>query len=606
MKTKILVTSLILMCVSCLATTNTVIIGSGGSGSSFTNMQIWGTNSLRTNGTFPAVTLDFPVGFPSVPNNNRLTIGDYNLFIYSSDGSDQAHQNPAHSGHPEWQENHRRISFLIGDYNADGTGAMQLGASSFGSPHGSRALFYVNPSKFGSSTNVLGYSQLWQWVGSYWNGSVETRSPIYARSEALATNGMARLSFGSPTYSGFANSEAGPAFDEAVGVNSFEIVTGASASQQGIIYHGSLARDVISAVPSTTNYGVNWEGVSEVYLALSGTNINFTNVPSSSGRFFTNQSSEVVMYINTGLAVSTTTYPTNWHVYPPGINQFFDNNIYKLSARKQVVSGTTNYYVDYIAYTNAIALDVDATKFFTASGITDATIKFAVNNLVLDLKNNSLWTRWDAIYPLVGGTSNTCSWNLANTNNFRMAWTVGSSTFAANGWTSDGSASFGDTGLNPSTASSPNYVQNSATIAVFNATAAPTLTTRNYFIGSTSSVRAGLLMFSTSFFGVDGFNDGNGFVVVSNPSPFDGFSAATRTGGSSSAVYTRTGSNFDSASSTGVPTFSFYIGARNAAGSMADPIGARLTFVMIGAGITSGEYLTLSNIVNTFETSLGR
>ena len=54
-----------------------------------------------------------------------------------------------------------------------------------------------------------------------------------------------------------------------------------------------------------------------------------------------------------------------------------------------------------------VSYDSDAQAFFTASGITDLTQKNAVNQLVLDLKSNSLWTKIKALYPIVGGNANT-------------------------------------------------------------------------------------------------------------------------------------------------------------------------------------------------------
>jgi len=58
--------------------------------------------------------------------------------------------------------------------------------------------------------------------------------------------------------------------------------------------------------------------------------------------------------------------------------------------------------------------DPNAQAFFTATGITDTTIKNAVNTLVVDLKAANLWSKFYAIYPFVGNTANTCKYNLVN------------------------------------------------------------------------------------------------------------------------------------------------------------------------------------------------
>ncbi len=62
----------------------------------------------------------------------------------------------------------------------------------------------------------------------------------------------------------------------------------------------------------------------------------------------------------------------------------------------------------------APAVDPDAQAFLTATGITDATIDSAVNQLCLDLKSAGIYSKMIAIYPMVGGTANTHKYNLVN------------------------------------------------------------------------------------------------------------------------------------------------------------------------------------------------
>jgi hypothetical protein len=80
--------------------------------------------------------------------------------------------------------------------------------------------------------------------------------------------------------------------------------------------------------------------------------------------------------------------------------------------------------------------DVDAKKFFDSSGITDSTQKLAINNFVTQLKDSSLWTKFVAIYPMVGGTAGTTKWNLKDPRNsdaaYRLTFT-GSPTYATTG-----------------------------------------------------------------------------------------------------------------------------------------------------------------------------
>jgi hypothetical protein len=84
-------------------------------------------------------------------------------------------------------------------------------------------------------------------------------------------------------------------------------------------------------------------------------------------------------------------------------------------------------------WSSAPAFDADAQAFITATGITgtDAT---AVNTLVVDLKAANIWTLFDAIYPMVGGTATTCKYNLKDPQDtdaahrivFNNSWTFSS------------------------------------------------------------------------------------------------------------------------------------------------------------------------------------
>jgi hypothetical protein len=99
------------------------------------------------------------------------------------------------------------------------------------------------------------------------------------------------------------------------------------------------------------------------------------------------------------------------------------------------------------------SFDADAVAFFnrvtTAGGTLSTTEKQAVNQLVLDLKANSLWTPMKAIYPMVGASAAACAQNLKSssfTGTFTSGWT-----FASTGITPNGSSAYMDTFFSPST-----------------------------------------------------------------------------------------------------------------------------------------------------------
>lgn len=97
--------------------------------------------------------------------------------------------------------------------------------------------------------------------------------------------------------------------------------------------------------------------------------------------------------------------------------------------------------------------DTDASAFITATGITNSTIILAICKLVTALKDNGIWTKCSAIYPMVGGTATTHKFNLKNpldTNAaFRLTFT-GGITHSANGVLPNGVNGLAETYFNPS------------------------------------------------------------------------------------------------------------------------------------------------------------
>lgn len=66
--------------------------------------------------------------------------------------------------------------------------------------------------------------------------------------------------------------------------------------------------------------------------------------------------------------------------------------------------------------------DANAKKFFDSSGITDEAQKTAIDNFVKELKDSLLWTKFWAIYPLVGGSEATAKWNLIDPRDLDVAY----------------------------------------------------------------------------------------------------------------------------------------------------------------------------------------
>lgn len=94
--------------------------------------------------------------------------------------------------------------------------------------------------------------------------------------------------------------------------------------------------------------------------------------------------------------------------------------------------------------------DPDAKSFLAAAGISDKTQTKAVNDFVVQLKRDSLWNKFLAIYPMIGGTAETTKWNLKDPRDadiaYRITWN-GTPDFKTTGVTCTKQTDWGDTHL---------------------------------------------------------------------------------------------------------------------------------------------------------------
>ena len=377
----------------------------------------------------------------------------------------------------------------------------------------------------------------------------------------------------------------------------------------GFVYTNSIQAGNIFSSPVTSNYsvdcsvtGYDHQVVSPLTPALNLvlTNLAYTNVTlkravTIHAGFIPNLALSLpASWINMSSLGTNTLFPTNI----PGSN---DVTIFLRINCEQA----TNVYVDDIKWGwNPPTLDADASAFIAAAGITGGTNLLAVNNFVIGLKQNNLWARWDAIYPLMGTTSTMQKYNLINPALYNMTWTAGSSTWDVLGWHSDGSTSYGDTGFVPSSAGG-HYTEHSATMLIVNRTGTIGGSSRRDLMGTTDTFRASIATQNGTTLAMDGMNDGNG---IGNIQSFaiGAVLAITRESSVSSRQYSgNVAPNFDATASTGLPTKSILIGARHS-GGVANNTAFNPSLVMIGGSISQTEYTALLGLINTFEATLGR
>ena len=161
--------------------------------------------------------------------------------------------------------------------------------------------------------------------------------------------------------------------------------------------------------------------------------------------------------------VGQTSFTANWNAYSGATYYLLDvsessdfstfvyeNQIVEAPATSYVVIGL-NSNTTYYYRVRASDEDPDAAAFFArvtaAGGTLSTTEQDAILTLVADLKDDGLWTKMKAIYPMVGASAAACSQNLKSssfTGSFSTGWT-----FSSTGVTGDGANTFMNTNLLP-------------------------------------------------------------------------------------------------------------------------------------------------------------
>ncbi|NOS70050.1 MAG: hypothetical protein HOP33_08975 [Verrucomicrobia bacterium] len=247
------------------------------------------------------------------------------------------------------------------------------------------------------------------------------------------------------------------------------------------------------------------------------------------------------------------------------------------------------------------AFDADAANFFLATGLSSAPQKMAVNNLITGMKNNGLWTKMQAVYPFVGGSSVTHAINAVNTNNFKITWS-GTVTHDANGITGNGTTGYGDTAYTPGTSGA----QNNAHYSFYCRTTSPS----GMFLGVADGSGNKRVSMSTSAGNIPTrINNATatGSCQPSAGGDYRGFFVVSRS--SSTAVATTSkGTELPcSLTSDGLATTTVTILADHWVGFAPDTWStANCAFASIGTSLSTAEAAMLKTLVDKYETALGR
>lgn len=266
------------------------------------------------------------------------------------------------------------------------------------------------------------------------------------------------------------------------------------------------------------------------------------------------------------------------------------------------------YGYGYSAYNRLSFLspppDPSATAFLDATGITDPAIKSAVNTLVVDLKNFSLWDKMKSIYPIVGGTSSTHKFNLKDPIDtdgaYRLSF-LGGWTHSANGALPNGTNGYADTFLTSNV-----MAQNSAHISIYNRT-----NSAGNFVDigcTTASVAGNDNQLISRFTGNINYSAINATAVAGFSNTFsDGNNIITRTTSSEMNYFRNNVKTAITKTSLAPNAVKITIGARNVNNTLREFYSNRqIAFATIGDGLTDTDASNLYTAVQKFQTTLGR
>jgi len=248
-----------------------------------------------------------------------------------------------------------------------------------------------------------------------------------------------------------------------------------------------------------------------------------------------------------------------------------------------------------------ITTDPDAQAFITAASITDTTQQSAINQLVVDLKGYSIWSKFSAIYPFVGGTATKHSYNLKNTAQYQITWS-GGLTHSLTGVLPNGTNGYGSTGFffDSTTALSSH-------ISTYIRTNSTTLACEIGSGNSSGSDECFIVRNGSTYLN----NQCSGQAQRINPSVADarGLILNSRRANNDWETYkngSSLGTNTANNTYTGGSSYSLALFRRNGVGTN-DLYSAKETaFASIGTGLTDTEVANFYTAVQAFQTALNR
>jgi hypothetical protein len=400
-------------------------------------------------------------------------------------------------------------------------------------------------------------------------------------------------------------------------------VSGITETPKTVLLRGQNSGDwslILEADITSTNAGVKSSDNTTAYAVESGVTFN------SNGWYYLTavwQSNDSIsLYVNGIFQDSTTLNKTTldntfngWNIgrYQTTYYNFnsAEVDIYSRALSSDEILQNFTYLLPKYYY------DSDAENFIVTAGITNTYEKNAIYYLVNQLKKQNLWNKMFALYPFVGGTSNSNSYNLIDRNKYQITWSTGV-THNLSGITGNGTSGYGQTGFIPSVVNSTTGITDSLCFSVFSNTA---IRENSVDIGVDDGIVGGaaIQMWLNSDNSVYPNNNGtntynynqfSGATNVNNNS--DGHFVSSRTAINLTTSYYQgnsQASNSTSGTTTDISTQldkEIYLLATNSNGTAKYFSTRNLCFAHISKALTSTEVRTLFDLLYTTQNFLKR
>ncbi len=229
----------------------------------------------------------------------------------------------------------------------------------------------------------------------------------------------------------------------------------------------------------------------------------------------------------------------------------------------------------------------------------DATRIGHINDLIAALKTGGVWAKLDALYVFATEDEADVSLNWIE-NAYNGDWGLSLSGFTADRGVQFTGTQVMDSTFNPSTAVSPNYVQDSAHIGCWSGTASASGVSSEDDIGTTPGNDIGLAC-RTSVNRIQYRVNQASSAIVASQTNGSGHVVIVRDGASSLRPY-RNGSALTTSStaSTAVPNLTILVGDSGAASSV-----RMIRAIHFGSALSAGEVAAAHTAFGTYLTALG-